>query len=156
MMLAVRSVTVLLLMACLLLPHLGAGVPAASAYSGPLSGVIDFGLNYNDRGKVIKVTHPRRTFGAGDTMAYVAHLSKAPHSKTLHWTIAQVASSGQEAVVLDDNAYPVRHPRTTNVLYNRFTISALGKAGVKGPGVFLMRFRQGAVTLAQGMFRLSR
>lgn len=156
MMLTVRSVTVLLLMACLLVRPPAPGVLAAPAYSAPLSGVIDFGLNYNDRGKVIKVTHSRSTFGAGDTMAYVAHLSAVPHSKKLHWSIAQVASSGQEAVVLDDNAYPVRHPKTTNVLYNRFTISALEKAGVKGPGVFVMRFRKGAVTLAQGMFQLSR
>ncbi len=155
-MLAARSATVLLLMACLLIPHVGAGVLAAPAYSAPLSGVIDFGLNYDDRGKVIKVTHPRRTFGPGDTMAYVAHLSASPHSKKLHWTIAQIASTGQETAVLDDNAYPVRHPKTTNALYNRFTISALGKAGVKGPGVFIMRFRKGAVTLAQGMFQLSR
>lgn len=155
-MLAVRSVTVLLLMACLLVWRPEAGVLAAPAYSAPLSGVIDFGLDYNDRGKEIKVMHPRRTFGPGDTIAYVAHLSAAPHSKTLHWTIAQVASSGHETVVLDDNAYPVRHPKTTNALYNRFTISALRKAGVKGPGTFVMRFRKGAVTLAQGMFRLSR
>ncbi|MDQ2741719.1 MAG: hypothetical protein M3Z66_05420, partial [Chloroflexota bacterium] len=111
---------------------------------------------YNDRGKVIKVANPRRTFGPGDTMAYVAHLSAAPHSKTLHWTVAQVASSGQKIIVLDDNIYPVQHPKTTNVLYNRFTIRALGKAGVKGPGTFVMRFSKGAVTLAQGMFRLSR
>jgi len=153
---AIRRITVLLMMACLLMPRVGSGALAAPSYSPPFSGAIDFGLDYNDWGKVIKVTHPRSTFGAGDTMAYVAHLSAMPRSKKLHWTIAQVASSGQETVLLDDTAYPVRHPKTTNVLYNRFTIGALRKAGVTGPGRFVMRFSKGAVTLAEGTFRLSR
>lgn len=133
-------------------------VTASCSFSNPFghsadnAGKILFGFGFHRvSAHQIDVVRARSTFYRGQTIAWVAYLSRSAGSSALTVSVRSLR---------DHRVLATRSVRLTNsrfnVLANSEPVTALALIGVPLHGEYILSYSSGSRTLARGVFKLKR
>ncbi len=92
-------------------------------------------------------------FAQNKTVAWVAHFSQAPGTKTLKWTVTRVAGKGQHPVTVSSATVSV--PASATYLGSSLTGKQLNAKKITFDAQYRMDYLKGSKVLATGQFLLS-